>query len=61
MLTNAGWILIGNESPIRSARVFGSKDHPTAGLRPALTVEYTPGVPTQAESVGGLKTRFESQ
>jgi hypothetical protein len=56
---NAGWILIGNESPNRTARVFSSKDHATESQWPRLTVEFTPGVPLETKSMGGVKASFE--
>jgi len=57
--SNAGWILIGNESPNRTARVFSSKDHPTESEWPSLTVEYIPQVPLRVESMGSVKAKFE--
>ena len=39
---NFGWILIGDESVPQTAKRFDSKDHPTASVRPTLTVEFDP-------------------
>ncbi|GJM26448.1 MAG: hypothetical protein DHS20C16_28630 [Phycisphaerae bacterium] len=39
--TNFGWILIGNEKVGGSSKRFDSKDHPTASVRPELTIDYT--------------------
>lgn len=38
---NFGWILIGDESVIRTTRRFGSKDSSIENLRPVLTVDFT--------------------
>lgn len=40
--SNRGWIVLGNELAVPSAKRFDSKDHPTANVRPVLTVEFTP-------------------
>lgn len=38
--TNFGWILIGDEVTLQTAKKFASKESVTAGLRPVLVVEY---------------------
>jgi len=38
--TNFGWILIGNESTTTTAKRFDSRNHPTASVRPRLTIEF---------------------
>jgi hypothetical protein len=39
---NYGWLFkVADESPIRTARRFNSKDHPNAALRPRLIIDYT--------------------
>ncbi|MCE7973100.1 MAG: hypothetical protein DYG92_02060 [Leptolyngbya sp. PLA1] len=48
---NAGWALLGNEANAGLAVRFGSSEHASAGMRPELTIEYTP-VP--APGVAGL-------
>jgi hypothetical protein len=57
--SNAGWILVGNEIPGRTARVFSSKDHPTESQWPRLTVEYAPQVPVETRSVSRVKADFQ--
>lgn len=37
---NHGWILIGNEAFLPTAKVFSSKDHPLRKVHPMLTVEF---------------------
>lgn len=39
--TNHGWILIGNEAGVHNAKRFYSREG-LAGMRPRLTVDYTP-------------------
>lgn len=39
--SNFGWILIGDESSLSTARRFDSGDHATASNRPQLTVYYS--------------------
>jgi len=38
---NFGWIVIGDESTIETAKRFDSRENPTAANRPKLTVYYT--------------------
>ena len=38
---NFGWIVIGDESSSRTAKRFDSRENPTEGNRPQLTVNYT--------------------
>lgn len=40
--SNFGWIVIGNEGTVFSAKRFDTRQHPTASLRPRLTINYTP-------------------
>lgn len=40
--TNFGWILVGDESAIGTARRFDTRENFTSGFRPALTVMFTP-------------------
>ncbi len=49
--TNFGWILIGNETTLKSARRFDSREASIAANRPALTVQYTVGTPSTAGAV----------
>ena len=39
---NFGWIVIGDESVLATARRFNSREHPDAATRPRLVVTYTP-------------------
>src|SRR3990172_8140426 len=43
---NFGWIVMGNEGTVETAKRFDSKENTTAGNRPSLTITYTP--PTTA-------------
>ena len=40
--SNHGWIIIGNESELRTAREFGSSENATTTHRPKLTINYVP-------------------
>lgn len=40
---NHGWILVGNEGQLQSARRFDSRENLQASVRPTLTIEYTVG------------------
>jgi hypothetical protein len=37
-----GWLVLGDESSIATAKRFDSRENPEPALRPALTVAYTP-------------------
>jgi hypothetical protein len=39
--SNFGWILLGDESAIQTAKRFDSKENATAANRPMLTIDYT--------------------
>ena len=39
--SNFGWLLKGNESGIRTAKRFDSRENGTAGNRPQLTIDFT--------------------
>lgn len=39
---NHGWCLIGDESSTQTTKRFDSREHPIAGNRPALIVEFLP-------------------
>ena len=57
--SNFGWILIGDESTLGSAKRFDSRENPVAANRPKLTVTYS--VSTSAEQTASipLQTRLE--
>lgn len=48
--TNFGWLLLGNEIPLETARAFDSRQGITAANRPALTIDFTV-IPAGAGSV----------
>jgi hypothetical protein len=48
---NHGWLLRGNESQIRTAKRFHTREHASAATRPLLLVEYTPPVAAAAVPV----------
>ncbi|MFQ5599624.1 MAG: DNRLRE domain-containing protein [Candidatus Krumholzibacteriia bacterium] len=54
--SNFGWVLIGNESGNQTSKRFDTREHPVAGSRPQLVVEYTGTAVTRAtwEHVKGL-------
>jgi hypothetical protein len=53
--TNYGWLMLGNESQIRTARQFASREHAEAAMRPQLTIEYQlPVVPSDFDQDGVL-------
>lgn len=39
---NFGWVLIGNESTIHTAKRFDTREHPTGSVRPDLEITYCP-------------------
>jgi len=41
---NHGWILIGTETQIQTAKRFGTRENTTPASRPSLVVNYTPSV-----------------
>jgi spore coat protein A len=45
---NFGWILIGNEGALETAKRFDSRENGTAGNRPALQVDFTPAAASGA-------------
>jgi len=40
--TNFGWVVIGDEAGLSTARRFASRENPDADARPVLLVDYTP-------------------
>ncbi len=53
---NFGWIVLGDESAIQTAKRFDSRENPTESFRPVLRVEFapSPGVFTLAGITAGL-------
>ena len=39
---NFGWLLLGDESGIRTSKRFDSRENPTGDHHPTLTIIYTP-------------------
>jgi hypothetical protein len=39
--TNFGWVLLGNETSLKTAKRFNSREHPSPSARPALVITYT--------------------
>lgn len=56
--SNFGWVLVGDESTVQTARRVDSRENPVPGWRPTLTLHYTTGTPTIAESWGRLKALY---
>jgi hypothetical protein len=40
--SNFGWVLLGDEANVGTAKRFASRENPDPGLRPVLAVDYTP-------------------
>lgn len=57
-VVNDGWIFLGDESSVQTAKRFASKENPTASARPALTVTYTTASPTKTRSWSAIKSRY---
>jgi len=50
--SNFGWILIGDESVVHTAKKFASREWPDLALRPKLTVEFTLPCPADIDGDG---------
>jgi hypothetical protein len=48
---NFGWVVVGNEVTMHSAKRYGSRENALASERPTLTIEFTPpgGIPTVSQ------------
>ncbi len=55
--SNFGWILLGSESTVGSAKGFASSEGPSS-FRPNLTIEYSPAVPDPPEIVEHPVSQF---
>ena len=53
--TSFGWIVVGNEATVQTAKRFDSREHPTEASRPVLTVTYKP---TSVENSEVLPEQF---
>jgi hypothetical protein len=47
---NHGWMLLGDESALQTAKRFDTREHPDTSVRPMLTIEYLP-VPEPATCI----------
>ena len=43
--TSFGWVLVGNESEVPTAKRFNTREHTDVETRPTLTIEFTPPPP----------------
>jgi hypothetical protein len=65
--TNHGWIFIGEEAVLLSAKRFASRETPTPSLRPQLTVTYIGAVPVTLTGLtakprnGGVLLNWQTQ
>jgi hypothetical protein len=51
--SNFGWILLGDESTLHTAKRFASKENTTTTTRPQLTISYTSALPVSIISFEG--------
>jgi hypothetical protein len=57
VVPNHGWMIkVRDEGPLQTARRFASRDAATGA--PSLEIWYTPKVPVEATSWGGIKSRY---
>lgn len=56
--TNFGWLLLGNELKDFRSKRFDTKENSNAALRPVLTVEYEPSIPTEQNTWGAIKALY---
>ena len=54
--TNFGWMVIGSESIARTAKRYNSREHPEAGTRPQLVVEFSVSAANQIVWPEGTQT-----
>jgi hypothetical protein len=54
---NFGWILVGGEGGGTSAKRFDTREHPVAGNRPRLVVEFT-GSGVEGQTWSGIKRLY---
>jgi len=55
---NFGWIIIGDESTLQTARQFGTHEITTAASRPTLVVSFTPLVTAVDDENGKLPAKY---
>jgi hypothetical protein len=50
---NFGWLVLGNEDALRTAKRFAARENSNPALRPVLSVTYSGGTPTCAVAITG--------
>jgi hypothetical protein len=55
---NFGWIVLGDESAVGTAKRFDSREFPTPASRPTLTVEYFAPTPVEPATWAGTKAAY---
>jgi hypothetical protein len=55
---NHGWLLLGNESAIRTSKRFDSRENADPAVRPVLVVEYMENVPVETRSWTTIKAFY---
>jgi hypothetical protein len=55
---NVGWVLVGDEASVGSMKWFATRENSVAEQHPVLTVEYTPGSPTEQQTWGVIKALY---
>jgi hypothetical protein len=48
---NFGWIILGNEEGVQTARKFASRENEIVANRPTLTIDFTPAAPACAGDI----------
>ena len=56
--TNHGWLVLGEETGVNTARRFDSREAATPTSRPTLTVYYNGTFAARSDSWGSLKVRY---
>jgi hypothetical protein len=55
---NFGWVLVGDETSVGSMKWFATRENSVTEQHPVLTVEYTPGSPTEQRTWGVIKALY---
>jgi len=58
--TNFGWVLLGDERAIATAKRFDTRENPTTGNRPVLSVSFEAPLPVEESTWGGIKALYEN-
>lgn len=56
--SNHGWLLVGEEEGLNTARRFSSREAGDARARPTLTIYFTPAALARGSSWGSVKARY---